>query len=147
MRHSPVLAAPAARPPRPRRARILRHLPAVACPLGGGLIKLGHGSTWAAVGVGVAPYAICALLYAVFVVGYLAAVLRYLCAGPAGQQAMERLITVSASAIVSVLTGRPPRSPGAGPARGFSYRGPACSGPRYEISRLTVKGNDERSER
>jgi hypothetical protein len=107
MRHRPLLPAPTARP-----ARIWRHLPAVACPVGGGLIKLGHGSTWAAVGVGIAPYAICALLYVIFGLGYLAAVVRYLCAGPAGQQAMERLITVSASAIVSILTGRPPASPG-----------------------------------
>jgi hypothetical protein len=84
---------------------------AASGPIGGGLIKLGHGSNWAAVGVGVAPYAICALLYSVFMIGYLAAVLRYLFSGPAGQQSMERLITVSANAIVSVLTltGHAPR--------------------------------------
>jgi hypothetical protein len=77
-------------------------------PVGGGLIKLGHGSDWAAVAVGVAPYAVCALLYLVFGLGYLAAVLRFLCAGTAGQQAMERLIAISASAVVGIVTGHVP---------------------------------------
>jgi hypothetical protein len=80
------------------------YVPAVSSPIGGGLIKLGHGSTLAAASVGLAPYAVCASLYAVFVVSYLAAVLRYLCADAAGQQAMERLITVSANAVVAILT-------------------------------------------
>ena len=88
--------------------RLLEHgwlyVPAVSSPIGGGLIKLGQGSTWAAVAVGVAPYTVCVLLYLVFVVGYLAAIVRYLCAGPDGQEAMERLITVSANAVVSILT-------------------------------------------
>jgi hypothetical protein len=81
-------------------------LPAVSGPIGGGLIKLGHGGTWAAVTVGVAPYAYCTVLCTVFAVGYLGTLFRYLCTGPSGQQAMERLITVSASAIVSMLTWR-----------------------------------------
>jgi hypothetical protein len=76
----------------------------VSSPVGGGLIKLGHGSTWAAVSVCVAPYAVCALLYTVFIIGYLAAVLRYVCSGEDGQRAMERLITVSANAVVTILT-------------------------------------------
>ena len=88
--------------------RLLTHgwlyIPAVSSPIGGGLIKIGHGSTWAAVAVGVAPYAICAMLYVVFVIGYLAALTRYVCAKSGGQEAMERLITVSANAIVSILT-------------------------------------------
>jgi hypothetical protein len=92
---------------RPAR-RLLPHgwvyVPAASSPIGGGLIKLGHGSTWAAVAVGMAPYAICALLFTVFVIGYLAALIRYLWAKPEEQQAMERLITVSANAIVSILT-------------------------------------------
>ena len=54
--------------------------------------------------MGLAPYAVCASLYAVFVVSYLAAVVRYLCADAAGQQAMERFITVSANAVVAILT-------------------------------------------
>jgi hypothetical protein len=86
------------------------YLPAVSSPIGGGLIKLGHGGTWAAVSVGVAPYAVSALLYLVFVIGYLAAILRYLCAGPTGQHAMERLITMSANAVVSILTCRSQQS-------------------------------------
>ena len=80
------------------------YVPAVSSPIGGGLIKLGHGSTFAAASVGLAPYAVCASLYAVFIVSYLAAVLRYLCADAAGQQAMERFITVSANAVVAILT-------------------------------------------
>src|SRR5579872_5303390 len=68
------------------------YVPAASGPIGGGLIKLGHGDTAAAVTVAVAPYAVCALLYTVFVVGYLGALVRYLCAGTAGQHAMERLI-------------------------------------------------------
>ena len=87
--------------------RLLAHgwlyIPAVSSPVGGGLIKLGHGSTWAAVVVGAAPYVICVLLYTVFVIGYHAALLRYLCA-TSEQEAMERLITVSANAVVSILT-------------------------------------------
>jgi hypothetical protein len=87
--------------------RLLAHgwlyIPAVSSPVGGGLIKLGHGSTWAAAAVGTAPYVICAFLYAVFVIGYLAAVTR--CLLKSGEQeAMERLITVSANAIVAILT-------------------------------------------
>ena len=80
------------------------YVPAVSSPIGGGLIKLGHGSTFAAASVGLAPYMVCASLYTIFVISYLAAVLRYLCADAAGQQAMERLITVSANAVVSILT-------------------------------------------
>lgn len=87
--------------------RLLAHgwlyIPAVSSPVGGGLIKLGHGSTWAAVTVGTAPYVICAFLYAVFVIGYLAAVTRCIVKS-AEQEAMERLITVSANAIVAILT-------------------------------------------
>ncbi|HEY1623976.1 MAG TPA: hypothetical protein VGG16_09260 [Streptosporangiaceae bacterium] len=91
----------------PVRRLLWLSLPAVSSPVGGGLIKLGHGSTWAAVSVAVAPYVVCALLYATFIVGYLAAVLRYVCSGADGQQAMERLITVSANAVVSILTLEP----------------------------------------
>jgi hypothetical protein len=88
--------------------RLLAHgwvyLPAASSPVGGGLIKLGQGSTRAAVAVGMAPYAVCALLFSVFAVGHLAALIRCLCAKPAEQEAMERLITVSANAMVAILT-------------------------------------------
>jgi len=80
------------------------YLPAVSSPIGGGLIKVGQGSTWAAVAVGLAPYAVCALLFTVFVIGYLAALIRCLCAKPEHQEMRERLITVSANAIVSIMT-------------------------------------------
>ena len=51
-----------------------------------------------------APYAVRALPFSVFAIGYLAALIRCLCAKPAEQEAMERLITVSANAIVAILT-------------------------------------------
>jgi hypothetical protein len=80
------------------------YLPAASGPIGGGLIKLGRGSTWAALAVGLAPYAVWTLLLLVFIVGYLAALTRYLCSPPEGHDAMERLITLSANAVVSILT-------------------------------------------
>ena len=101
---------------RPRWAvRAWVYLPAISSPIGGGLIKLGSGSTWAAVAVGAAPYALYALLFGVFVIGYLAALAGYLWAGPERQSAMERLIVVSANAVVSILTltvATPPGQPG-----------------------------------
>jgi glucose uptake protein GlcU len=80
------------------------YIPAVASPVGGGMIKLGRGSTLAAVAVSLAPYAVCALMLTVFMIGYLAALARYLWAQPEQQKAMERLIMVSANAVVSILT-------------------------------------------
>jgi len=99
--------------PRQLLARGWVYAPAAAGPIGGGLIKLGRGSTPAAVAVALAPYAVCGLLLLVFVIGYLAALARYLCAGPDGQAAMERLVVTSANAIVSILTltcAAPPRT-------------------------------------
>src|ERR1700722_10616461 len=92
------------RPSRRLVARAWIYVPAASSPIGGGLIKLGRGSTPAAVAVGIAPYAVCALLFTVFVIGYLAALSRYLWAKPEEQPSMERLIVVSANAIVSILT-------------------------------------------
>lgn len=79
-------------------------LPEVAAPLGGGLIKIGQASTWAAVSVGLAPYVIMAALYAIFVIGYIPAVICYLCSDEGRQDAVDRLIMTSANAIVSLLT-------------------------------------------
>lgn len=93
-----------ARPARRLLAHGWLYVPAASSPIGGGLIKLGQGSTWAAVAVGMAPYAVCALLFTVFVIGYLAALIRCLCAKPEQQEIRERLITVSANAIVSIMT-------------------------------------------
>ena len=56
------------------------------------MIKLGGGSTWAALAVAAGPCVLYAMLYFIFVPGYLAAIARYLCARQPGQQAMERLI-------------------------------------------------------
>jgi hypothetical protein len=47
---------------------------------------------------------ICAFLYTVFVIGYFAALTRCLFGKSGDQAAMERLITVSANAIVAILT-------------------------------------------
>jgi hypothetical protein len=94
----------ASRPARRLPARAWVYVPAACSSIGGGLIKLGHGSTWAAVATGMAPYALCALLLTVHALCHLSALIRYLCAKPEEQQAMERLITVSANAIVSILT-------------------------------------------
>jgi hypothetical protein len=80
------------------------YLPAVAGPIGGGLIKVGGGNVWAAVVVGVAPYAICALAYSVFLIGYLTALVRYVWSGPDAQESMERLITISVNSVVGILT-------------------------------------------
>src|SRR6266404_2265103 len=81
---SPMTARPA--------RRLLAHgwlyVPAASSPIGGGLIKLGQGSTWAAVAVGMAPYAVCTLLFTVFVIGYLTALIRF-CAKPEQQEVME----------------------------------------------------------
>lgn len=82
-------------------------LPEVAAPLGGGLIKLGHASTWAAVSVGLAPYVLLAALYGVFLIGYTPAVIYYLCSKNK-QEAAEQLITTTTNAIVALLTLTPP---------------------------------------
>jgi hypothetical protein len=82
------------------------------------MIKLGGGSTWAAVAVGAAPYALCALTYSFFILVLLAAAARYLCSGADSQEAMARLIAVSEDAVVSILTlTRAPRADKRGTVR------------------------------
>jgi len=81
--------------------------PAVSGPVGGGMVMLGHGSTRAAVVVALAPYALLLLVVAVFAVGFLAAIARYMWR-TGDQCAMERMMNVSARAVVSVLTLTPP---------------------------------------
>jgi hypothetical protein len=68
------------------------------------MLKASGGSTWSAIVVATAPYAISALLCFLFAIGFLAAVGRYLCSNSDGQDAMERLIRLSANAVVSILT-------------------------------------------
>jgi len=103
-------------------------LPEVAAPFGGGLLKLGQASTWAAVSVGLAPYVILAALYATFViVGYVPAVICYLFFGASGQDAGDRLIMTSACAIVALLTLTPPAS-GSGRTRPTGKPGPQPAG-------------------
>jgi hypothetical protein len=82
-------------------------LPGACCPIGGGLIKIGHGSTLAALLLGVAPYVVCALVYCLFGVGFLFAALRYLWTGKPQQD----FIATWSSAVVSVLTLTTPKLP------------------------------------
>jgi hypothetical protein len=84
------------------------YLPAVSCPAGGGAIKLGGGSTTAAVAVALAPYAVYGLLLTMLLLTFVAALARCIRAGPGGEEAMERLVNVAVMAIVSVLTLRVP---------------------------------------
>jgi hypothetical protein len=89
-------------------------VPAASGPVGGGMLKLGHGSTAAALAVALAPCALWALLLSVFIVGYLAALARCMCR-TGDQAAMERMIMVSACAVVSILTLTVPALPGRRP--------------------------------
>jgi hypothetical protein len=99
-------------------ARGWAFVPAASGPLGGGMLKLGHGSTTAALAVALAPYALWALLLSVFVIGYLAALAR--CIWRTGdQEAMERMIMVSARAVVSILTLTVPALPARRPTSGM----------------------------
>jgi hypothetical protein len=79
-------------------------LPEVAAPIGGGLIKIGQASTWAAVSVGLAPYVIVAAMYTIFMLEHVPAMICYLCSDRDRQDAIDRLITTSANAIVALLT-------------------------------------------
>lgn len=92
-------------------------LPEVAAPLGGGLIKLGRASTWAAVSVGLAPYVLLAALYAVFLIGYTPAVICSLYFADDKQTAAEQLITTTACAIVALVTFTPPAKNSSRPQR------------------------------
>ena len=83
-------------------------VPGAAAPVGGGLLKIGEASTLVAVSVSLAPYVIMASLYALFVIGYIPAVICYLRADRNRQEAINQLITTSANAIVCLLTLTPP---------------------------------------
>ncbi len=83
-------------------------------PVGGGLVKLWRGSTGAAVVVGVAPYAVLALVLGVLAVICLAALIG--CRGK-GQDAMVGLMREWVNAVVAVLTLTPGEAPpGKGPS-------------------------------
>ncbi len=99
-----------ARPAKRVLAQSWLQIPGACCPIGGGLVKLGHGSNLAALVVGTAPYAICALLCCLFGIGYLFATIRYLCTGRPQQEFIE----ISANAMVSIIALTP--TPSAGPA-------------------------------
>jgi hypothetical protein len=99
-------------------------LPEVAAPIGGGLIKIGQASTWAAVSVGLAPYVIVAALYAIVMLEHVFSVICYLCSGRDRQDAIDRLITTSANAIVALLT--------LTPANGCASRVPRAGKPRLK---------------
>jgi hypothetical protein len=82
-------------------------LPGACCPIGGGLLKIGHGSTLAALALGVAPYVLCALGLLLAGVGFLFAALRYLWTGKPQQD----FIATWSSAVVAVLTLTAPKPP------------------------------------
>jgi hypothetical protein len=82
-------------------------LPATGAPIGGGLMKIGHASAWAAISVGLAPFVILVVIYVFFAIGYLPAVICFLCSGRDRQDAIVRLITASTNAMVALLTFTP----------------------------------------
>jgi hypothetical protein len=78
-------------------------IPEVAAPIGGALFKeIGHMSTWAAIGVGVAPYMITVIRYMLFLIVCVPAEICYLCSSQARQDAIRQLIILSANALVSM---------------------------------------------
>lgn len=95
-----------------RTTRIWFPISAVGGPIGGGLIMIGHGSTLASMVVGCAPFALCALLYCLFGVTFLAATLRYACTG----KSQRDFIAAATNAVVAILNRVPvdtPAEPGA----------------------------------
>src|SRR5215472_189870 len=88
-------------------------LPATGAPLGGGLMKIGHASTWAATSVALAPFAILITIYTFFAIGYVPAMICFLSSGRDQQDAQTRqdaiasLITTSANALIALLTFTP----------------------------------------
>jgi len=88
-------------------------LPATGAPIGAGLMKIGHASTWAAASVALAPFTILITVYAFFAIGYVPAMICYLRSGRDQQDAKTRqdaiasLITTSANALIALLTFTP----------------------------------------
>ena len=67
-------------------------------------MKLGGAATWLAASVALTPYAVCAVLCSVFVIGYAVALLRFVWSGSDGLDAMEHVLAMTANAIVGILT-------------------------------------------
>jgi hypothetical protein len=109
-------------------------LPEVAAPIGGGLIKIGQASTWAAVSVGLAPYMIIAAMYTIFMLEHVPATICYLCSDRERQDAIDRLITTSANAIVALLTLTPADSSANRGAQADKLRLRALNGGSAEAS-------------
>jgi hypothetical protein len=105
MGHRSVLRRPMTMDKLGRRllARGWLYLPAVSGPIGATMVKLGGGSVWTAAVVGAVPYAVCALPYSAFFIGYVTVLIRWVC-GPQTQESMERLIVLSANCAVGLLT-------------------------------------------
>jgi hypothetical protein len=93
------------RPPIPGWAPVS----AASGPLGGGLIKLAHGSTQAATTVAIAPFVLLALLLVVFSAGFAVMLLRYVRCQQ-DRVDMERMTLLWAGVLVSILTQRLPKS-------------------------------------
>jgi acetyl-CoA carboxylase alpha subunit len=78
-------------------------LPEVTAPAGGALFKvIGHTSTWAAIGVGLAPYAVCMFRYAIFLVLQVSAEICYLCSSESRQEAIHNLMVLTTNSLVSL---------------------------------------------
>src|ERR1700752_2317316 len=82
-------------------------LPEVATPaggaLGGALFKeIGHTSIWAAIGVGLAPYAVSTFRHAIFLVLHVPVEICYLCSSKSRQEALRHLIVLSTNSLVSL---------------------------------------------
>jgi predicted ferric reductase len=71
--------------------------------LGGALFKeIGHTSIWAAIGVGLAPYAVSTFRYAIFLVLHVPVEICYLCSSKSRQEALRHLIVLSTNSLVSL---------------------------------------------
>lgn len=71
--------------------------------LGGALFKeIGHTSIWAAIGVGLAPYAVSTFRHAIFLVLHVPVEICYLCSSESRQKALRHLIVLSTNSLVSL---------------------------------------------
>lgn len=91
-------------------------LPDIAAPVSGVLFKeVGHTSTLAALGIGLAPYMVSVIRYVIFLIGYVPTVICYLRSSQARQDDIRDLIALSANALVSMQTLIPTGSSGSRP--------------------------------
>jgi predicted ferric reductase len=71
--------------------------------LGGALFKeIGHTSIWAAVGVGLAPYALSMFRHLILLIFHVPAEIFYLCSSESRQEAIRHLMVLSTNSLVSL---------------------------------------------